>query len=112
MRPRKVDRWCKTSRTRVKYDKQGKPRIIIVAKAAKAAAPARDALKRVGIKINDALNGVNLPATKGYVGKAVNHLYVHTKGYHEAVNQLLTNVKTREDAVQVLDMIKQSLLDG
>ncbi|MGH7626877.1 MAG: AHH domain-containing protein [Gemmatimonadaceae bacterium] len=84
----------------------------MVAKAAKAAAPARDALKRVGMKINDALNGVNLPATKGYVGKAVNHLYMHTEVYYQTVNRLLTNVKTREDAVQVLDMIKQSLLDG
>jgi hypothetical protein len=84
----------------------------IVAKASRFAEPARQVFQKVGIKVNDAVNGVNLPATKDYVGKAANHLFLHTKAYYEAVNQLLSNAETREQAIQALQWIKEGLLNG
>jgi hypothetical protein len=84
----------------------------IVARAAQAAQPARDKLAEVGIRINDAVNGVLLPATKDYAGQAVNHLTVHTQKYYNAVNQALANVQTREEAVAALKVIGNALLNG
>jgi hypothetical protein len=84
----------------------------IVAQAAARAAPAREALARVGVQVNEAVNGVFLPATKDYVGQAVNHLTLHTKEYYNAVNAALQNVETRAQAVQVLKDIGNALLNG
>ncbi len=84
----------------------------IVAQTAKAAQPARDKLAEVGIKINDAVNGVILPATREYVGQAVNHLIVHTQKYYNAVNEALANVQVKEEAVAALKAIGEALKDG
>jgi RHS repeat-associated protein len=84
----------------------------IVAKAAERAAPAREVLLRVGIQIDEAVNGVVLPAMRDYAGQAANHLTLHTNRYYEAVNQALANVLNREQAVQVLDAIRKSLQGG
>lgn len=84
----------------------------IVAKAAERAAPARDALQRVGVGINEAVNGVILPATRDYVGKAANHLSLHTKAYYDAVNQALANVQTRQQAEEALKRISEKLRNG
>jgi hypothetical protein len=84
----------------------------IVAKAAERAAPARAALERVGIQIDEAVNGVILPATKGAVSEAVNHLNVHTKAYYDAVNRAMENVQTRQQAVEVLQKIGDGLKAG
>jgi RHS repeat-associated protein len=81
----------------------------IVAKAAERAAPARDALQRVGVGINDAVNGVILPATKDFVGQASNHLTLHTKRYYDAVNEALANVQSRQQAVEALRKIAEML---
>lgn len=84
----------------------------IVAQAARAAAPAREALARVGVRINEAANGVFLPATRDYVGQAVNHLTMHTRDYYNAVNTAVQGVASREEAIQVLQAIKDKLLSG
>lgn len=84
----------------------------IVAKAANAAEPARQALTRAGVRINDAVNGVFLPAAKDYVGQAMNHLTLHTREYYDAVNRAMQNVQTRQEAVEVLTSIRDRLLNG
>lgn len=84
----------------------------IVAKAARAAQPARDVLGKVGIKVNDAVNGVILPAAKDYVGQAVNHLSLHTEKYYNAVNKALANVQVREEAEAVLNSVAEALKNG
>jgi len=53
----------------------------IVAKAAKAAKPARDILAKFGININDKANGVFLSTAF--------HQSMHTNAYYEAVNAAL-----------------------
>jgi RHS repeat-associated protein len=84
----------------------------IVARTAERAAFARDKLLDLGIKINDAANGVNLPATRDAVGRAANHLTLHTKEYYNAVNQAFQNVQTKEQAIEVLSAIRDRLLSG
>ena len=84
----------------------------IVARGAQAAAPARAALARVGVDIDEAANGVVLPAVRDYVGRAANHLTLHTRAMYTAVNKLVVEVRTREEAVGVLNMIKDLLKNG
>ena len=84
----------------------------IVAQAAQRAAPAREALAQVGVKINDAVNGVFLPAVKDYAGQAMNHLTLHTHEYYDAVNKLLTTAEGHQEVVAALNFIKEGLLNG
>jgi RHS repeat-associated protein len=86
----------------------------IVAGGAEAAAPARAALERFGIGIHDAANGVFLPATRdapNAAGAAV-HSTLHTRAYYQAVNDALGQAATRQEAIEVLDSLRQSLLGG
>ena len=86
----------------------------IVAGGAEAAAPARAVLERFEIGINDAANGVFLPgtrATPNAVGAAV-HSPLHTPGYYQAVNEALGQATTRQEALEVLQALRQSLLGG
>jgi hypothetical protein len=83
-----------------------------VAKAAQAAEPARRVLQQAGVKINEAVNGVFLPAAKEFAGDAMNHLTLHTKAYYEAVNQALSNATTRQEVVEALQAIKDALVKG
>jgi hypothetical protein len=84
----------------------------IVAKRARRADPARAALQRVGIDIDNAANGVFLPSERSDLRTAANHRRVHTKKYYEAVNKLLVNVQTSDEAVEVLSTIRELLLSG
>jgi hypothetical protein len=84
----------------------------IVARAAIAAEPARNALTRAGVRLNDVVNGVFLPATKKYIGSAMNHLTLHTREYYDAVNRAMRDVQHREEAVDVLKGIRDGLLNG
>jgi hypothetical protein len=71
-------------------------------------------LEDFGIGINDAANGVFLPATgssPNAMGAAV-HASLHTKRYYEVVNELLAAAKTRERALAILAEIRQKLLAG
>jgi hypothetical protein len=86
----------------------------IVAGTAPAAERARAVLERFGIGINDAVNGVFLPATRASpnaAGAAV-HSMLHTDEYYQTVNQMLLGATTRAEAEAVLDAIRQALLSG
>lgn len=86
----------------------------IVAGGAKAAVPARAALQRFGIGVNDAANGVFLPASRAApnaAGAAV-HSTVHTRAYYQAVNNALGQATTRAEALEVLGALRQGLLGG
>jgi cyanophycinase-like exopeptidase len=86
----------------------------IVAGGADDAEPARRVLANFGIGINDAANGVFLPASKNspnVMGAAV-HASLHTKRYYKAVNKLLSTAKTRERVLAILAGIRQKLLAG
>jgi RHS repeat-associated protein len=86
----------------------------IVAGSAKAAAPARAALVKFGIGINEVVNGVFLPknrlAARG--GIAIAHSTTHTKAYYNAVNKLLGQATTRQEVVDSLKYISDKLLNG
>ncbi len=86
----------------------------IVAVRAPAAARARDKLKQLGIGINEAVNGVFLPATRkspNPTGAAV-HTTLHTNKYYQTVNSMLTRATTRAEAEEALRAIAQTLLAG
>jgi hypothetical protein len=86
----------------------------IVAGNAKHAETGRRVLEKFGIGINDAANGVFLPATSNSpnaMGAAV-HASLHTNRYYEAVNKLLLTAKTRERALAILAGIREKLLAG
>jgi RHS repeat-associated protein len=74
----------------------------IVAESAKAAAPARDKLEKLGIDINDAVNGVGLPTEF--------HESLHTEGYFKLVNDAAETWKTKQDAINGLRDIENYLL--
>jgi len=76
----------------------------LVAGSAAGAAPARAALQRFGIGINEATNGVFLP-----VGT---HARIHTNAYYNAVNSALGQAATHGEAVQALQLIRQSVAAG
>ncbi len=76
----------------------------IVAGAAPGAQAARETLARLGIGINDAANGVFLPAAQ--------HAALHTTEYYTAVNKALAQVKTKDEAIKVLNSIAQQLRAG
>ncbi len=67
----------------------------------------REILARAGVSLNEAVNGVFLPAVKGYIGEAANHLTLHTNDYYNSVNKALSNAATREEVGQALSAIKE-----
>jgi ABC-type transporter Mla subunit MlaD len=86
----------------------------IVAGNAEKAAPARAVLDRFGIDINEAANGVFLPASRtapNAAGSAV-HSTLHADEYYQMVNEALSQATTRQEALQVLDALRQGLLSG
>jgi RHS repeat-associated protein len=86
----------------------------IVAGEAAAAAPARAVLQRFGIGVNEAANGVFLPATRVAANPlgAAAHSTVHTNAYYQTVNQMLGAATTRAEALEALNAIRQRLLSG
>ncbi len=86
----------------------------IVAGTAKAAASARAVLTKFGIGINDAVNGVFLPANRAAAagGSAIAHSATHTNAYYNAVNVLLGQATTRQEAIEALKYISSKLLTG
>jgi len=85
-----------------------------VAGTAKAAASARAVLTKFGIGINDAVNGVFLPANRAAAagGSAIAHSATHTNAYYNAVNVLLGQATTRQEAIEALKYISSKLLTG
>lgn len=83
----------------------------IVAGGAEAAAPARAVLERFGVGINDAANGVFLPADYAAAegADAAAHAGVHTRAYYAAVNEMLAQATSRPEVVETLAMIRVAL---
>ncbi len=86
----------------------------VVAQAAEAAKPARDALASVGIGVHDAVNGAAV--------KVADHAVMHTKAYYQLVNTLITDAAAgakkggeeaiaaaRERVIATLDQIRESI---
>jgi hypothetical protein len=65
---------------------------------------ARVKLNQVSIDINSHYNGVYLPQLL--------HAGLHTHAYIDKVNELLRDVTTSDQAIQVLDSIRQSIRSG
>lgn len=76
----------------------------IVAKLASEADPARIILRRLGIDIHDATNGVFL--------RDIEHQHLHNKQYYEAVNKALAGATSKAEAEQILRSIGQRLKSG
>ena len=83
----------------------------IVAGTAKKAKPAQDILRKFGIGINDASNGLFLPTVKN-VSKATYHPSLHTNAYYRKVNNLLGRANTRQEAIDILKRISRQLTNG
>ncbi len=86
----------------------------IVSRYSKGAAEARQVLTKFGIGLDEAANGVFLPATKASVNplNAAVHSTVHTKAYYQTVNKILTSTTSRQEALDALAYIQQKLLQG
>jgi hypothetical protein len=71
-------------------------------------------LQRFGIGINDAMNGVFLPANRvaPNAAGAAAHPPLHTKQYYQTVNQMLDAATTRAEVEAALNAIRQALLSG
>ena len=75
---------------------------------------ARNVLQRFGIGINDAVNGVFLPANKAtqvIAGKTI-HSTLHTQEYYDAVNEALSGATTRQQVIDTLRTIAKALEAG
>ncbi|UYN83848.1 MAG: AHH domain-containing protein [Microcella sp.] len=86
----------------------------IVAGGSRKAEETRRQLSNFGIDIDAAANGVFLPRNLGSsnpTGAAV-HSTIHTNAYYRSVHTLLSRATTRDEAIDVLDAIRSSLLAG
>jgi hypothetical protein len=83
----------------------------IVAGKFEPADDGRKILKRFGIRINDAANGVWLPANKDTPNTSggIPHRPLHTNAYMEAVNKALAKATTRQEAIDTLRSIGEAL---
>ncbi|WXB19179.1 AHH domain-containing protein [Pendulispora albinea] len=86
----------------------------IVAGGAKAAAPARQVLQNFGIGINEAANGVFLPGNMSSANPAAMavHAKIHSGDYYRAVNAALSGATSKQEALEILQGIRQALIDG
>jgi hypothetical protein len=64
----------------------------------------RKVLAKWGIGINDAANGVYLPAAY--------HQGLHTSQYYGTVYDMLRTATSRSEALAVLDALRQALIAG
>ncbi|MBK9264744.1 MAG: AHH domain-containing protein [Polyangiaceae bacterium] len=75
---------------------------------------ARKILDKFKIHIDEAWNGVFLPATtkspnpKG----SIVHSMVHTDKYYRSVERALEKAKSRKDAIRILQRIRETLENG
>ncbi|EKS4344306.1 AHH domain-containing protein [Clostridium sporogenes] len=83
----------------------------IVAGTDKRAVELRNILKKYDININSAENGVFLPTVKD-VSDSAYHRSLHTNEYYKNVEKLFENVGSKEDAVEVLQDIREQLIKG
>jgi hypothetical protein len=86
----------------------------IVSGSAPEAAQARAVLQKFGIGIDEAVNGVFLPANRAAsnpAGAAV-HSTLHTNEYYQKMTRMLSAATTRAEAEAALNAIRQALLSG
>jgi len=83
----------------------------IVAGSSKKAADARAILQKYSIDINCAENGVFLPTDKSILSGTY-HPSMHTNVYYEEVNNLMSGVQSREEALEMLNYIRECLEQG
>jgi A nuclease family of the HNH/ENDO VII superfamily with conserved AHH len=86
----------------------------IVAQEAKYAQKSREILQKFGIGIDEAVNGVFLPSNKSSPnpsGSAV-HGPLHRKEYYNAVEEALKKASSKDEVVNILKGIRQSLESG
>ena len=83
----------------------------IVAGGSPKASTARDILQSFEIDINDARNGVFLPAAKDVANSAY-HPSLHTNKYYDTVIQLLSEATSKEDALDIPEYIGTKLQNG
>jgi hypothetical protein len=86
----------------------------VVASTAKAAKPAADHLRALGIDINDPINGIFLPRnlqSPNPTGAAV-HSKVHTPAYYAKVNDMVLRARDAGEARAVLRYIRRQLAAG
>lgn len=80
---------------------------------APAAAKSREILKKFGIGINDAENGVLLPSDRDKsIYRGALHNTSHSEKYSEYVYQKIKNVKSQEELILRLTEIKKALVKG
>lgn len=76
------------------------------------AVQARRKLYSLGIDIDDPANGVWLPTEKSPSSvPGINHRKIHTNTYREQVARDLQSATTKEEAIEILEDIKQRILD-
>lgn len=69
-------------------------------------------LKRFNIDINDPMNGIILPQNSLSVLKGPIHNGGHIKEYNDLVLKNLLTVKTKDECYEVLDRVKNDLMNG
>jgi hypothetical protein len=87
----------------------------IVAGGHEWAEPARKVLAKVGIKLDEAVNGVFLPATKNSpnpLGSQVHRPLSNIEAYYKKVNSALEGLTTRKAVEAKLQEIAQQLTNG
>jgi len=79
---------------------------------------ARAALRRVGIRVNDADNGLSLPGSsvpRGTVPEPEGgpyHATMHTERYYQEIATRLKGVTDEEEARAILRQIQTDIVDG
>ena len=78
------------------------------------AQPAQRVLKKYGVDIDAADNGVFLPRDRNSPnpGNAHVHSTLHTDAYYAKVNRIMSRVTSRAEATQALDQIRRQLQNG
>ncbi len=86
----------------------------IVAHSDGRAKVARDILAKFKIDIDEAWNGLFLPATKNSPNPtgSVVHSVLHTHDYYFKITRYLRNAKTQQDAIRRLTRIRETLENG
>jgi len=86
----------------------------IVASRHRYGEQARQVLKKFEIDVNDADNGVFLPANKNSPNPegAIVHSTMHTKQYFDAVTALLQVARSKQEALWILSSIRLDLQSG
>lgn len=85
----------------------------IVAGQDKAAALSRVILEKYGVGLNGSVNGVFLPTKNaGKTVSGLRHVGSHKAVYHHWVYDQLQHARSREEVVDILDIIRKKLVTG